>query len=297
MVVIWTRTFQNQLRYRIRALTAHTRALWLPTIATLDGIKCASIRNCVMTLSARPARRLIIIYASLAASLIAHSLTSAAAASSASEEPVFGLYYYPQEAHFAELKTNDLLPACKNALSDITPRPTTLTLFSQYKRDLTQIYIAGYDDNLKIYVIRDGTCDAGIPIMAILQRHHIPRAPIDGPMLSNEEVSDLFGDALVRYANALGGGTALFPMARFAYGASQKWMQGTTRILLPSYLLPAATDLATAFERVQKRTVSLQPEVSRSDLRWSGGAAPERGAQGLRFRSWLTCGECASDER
>jgi len=155
--------------------------------------------------SARLARRLIIIHASLAASLIAHSLTSAAVASSALEEPVFGLYYYPQEAHFAELKTNDLLPACKKSLSDITPLPTTLTLFAQYKHDLTKIYIAGYDDNLKIYVIRDGTCDAGIPIMAILQRHHIPRDPIDGPMLSNEEVSDLFGDALVRYASALGG--------------------------------------------------------------------------------------------
>ena len=158
----------------------------------------------------RLARRLIVACAPLVAGLIAHSAQSAAARSVALEEPIFGLYYYPHDVHFAELKTQELLPACQKALSDIVPLPTSLALYAQYQDNLTKLYIVGSDDNVKIYVIRHGSCDAGIPTMAILQRHHTPRETIDGPVLSDEEVNELFQDALVRYTSAFGGRKRFF---------------------------------------------------------------------------------------
>jgi hypothetical protein len=121
------------------------------------------------------------------------------------EEPIFGSYYEPRDAHFITLKTRELLPICRKSLSDIDPLPKTLTLYAQFITDVTKIYIAGKNDNLKVLVIRNGTCDSGVPMMAILQRHHTPRDPIDGPMLSDEEVEGVFNDALTRYSNAFGG--------------------------------------------------------------------------------------------
>jgi len=133
------------------------------------------------------------------------SRNSTDAAKTIVDDPIFGLYYDPNDIHFDELETRDLLPMCRRALSDFARLPLTLTLYAQYVHESTKIYVAGRDDNDKILVIRNGTCDAGVPIMAILQRHHEPRVASDGPMLSDSEVSALFDDALARYGRAFGG--------------------------------------------------------------------------------------------
>jgi hypothetical protein len=151
-----------------------------------------------------------LVYGASVAPVLAQRAQPASSTVAAAEEPIFGSYYDSRNVHFSVLQTRELLPGCRKALSDISPLPATLTLYAQYKTDLTQIYVAGTSDNLKILVLRNGTCDAGVPIMAILKLHHTPRDPIDGPMLSDEEVSGLFGDALSRYATAFGGKARFF---------------------------------------------------------------------------------------
>ncbi len=126
------------------------------------------------------------------------------------EEPIFGLYYFPDQAHFGRLSTSRLLPACKLELSEINPLPPALTLYAQYVTASQRIYIAGTPDNLGIYLIRHGTCVANIPNITMLQRHHSPPLRIDQPILSDTEVKGLFGDALARYSKAFGGKTQFF---------------------------------------------------------------------------------------
>lgn len=126
------------------------------------------------------------------------------------DEPIFGLYYNSREVHFGEIETRDLLPSCKKVLSDFSHIPRTLNLYAEYIGNSAKIYVAGRDDNDKILVIRNGFCDAGVPILAILQRHHDPRTTSDGPMLSDSEVTALFDDALARYAHAFGGKNQFF---------------------------------------------------------------------------------------
>jgi hypothetical protein len=106
--------------------------------------------------------------------------------------------------HFDVVLTKELLPSCKKALSEIKPLPRTITLYGRYDSALTRIYIAGTADDVGIYVLRDGRCDAGIPILALLQKHHNPTEPQDAPALSDAEVIGVFGDALNRYAKAFG---------------------------------------------------------------------------------------------
>ena len=154
-------------------------------------------------------RRLVL--AAIFASSAAPSAEVKRATAATIDEPIFGLYYDPQKVHFAEIRTRELLPACKKALSDIVPRPSTLTLYAQYRTDVKKIYVVGTEDNLKLLVLGNATCDAGIPIMGILQRHHNPRVASDGPMLTDQEVAGLFGDALTRYSNAFGGKGRFFP--------------------------------------------------------------------------------------
>jgi hypothetical protein len=121
-------------------------------------------------------------------------------------EPIFGLVYDAQQVHFGTVKTKELLPACKRALSDLSPQPSALTLYAEHKTPHSRIYIAGTEDNQKILVVHDdGVCSAGVPIVSILQRHHTPREVIDGPALSDEEDRGLIRDALMRYSAAFGG--------------------------------------------------------------------------------------------
>jgi hypothetical protein len=125
-------------------------------------------------------------------------------------EPLFGLHYDARAVHFEQLRTQDLEPECKAALVDYHPLPPTLTLYAKYISSTTRVYIAGAQDILGIYVIRAGGCDWGIPILSLLQRHHNPPRPGEGPILSDAEVSALFGDALLRYTKALGGKKSFF---------------------------------------------------------------------------------------
>lgn len=144
--------------------------------------------------------------------LLGFQVASAASAEDSGwiEEPLFGLYYYPNVAHFGSIRTQDLLPACRKALADIEPLPSSLTLYARHEADSARLYIAGTGDNLAIYVLRDGTCTKGVPIIAILQRHHNPPLPDEGPSISDAEVTALFADALNRYARAFGGKDGFF---------------------------------------------------------------------------------------
>jgi len=121
------------------------------------------------------------------------------------DEPIFGLYYDPREVHFRSILSTELMPACKRNFAGVIPIPKKLTLYGHYEERGTKIYVAGSGDLLGIFVMRDGNCESGVPIMAILQRHHTPRAPIDGPALSESEIEGLFVDILSQYKDAFGG--------------------------------------------------------------------------------------------
>jgi hypothetical protein len=129
----------------------------------------------------------------------------AAAADEVINDPVFSIDYEPQQVHFDSIPTKQLLPTCKRDLASMKPLPPSLTLYAQYATASARIYVAGSGQDIGIYVIREGRCDSGIPILALLQRVHHPPEPQDAPVLSDSEASGVFADALVRYARAFGG--------------------------------------------------------------------------------------------
>ena len=120
-------------------------------------------------------------------------------------DPIFTLDFDSRQVHFESLTTNELMPNCKRALSDINPLPSKLTLYAKYETSSRRIYIAGPPGNIGLFVASSAGCDAGIPILALLQRIHEPTFPGDTPRLTGTEVSTVFHDALVRYAAAFGG--------------------------------------------------------------------------------------------
>jgi hypothetical protein len=160
--------------------------------------------------SRRACRPLLFVCATLISTFVMRSDYAAVAKHSQFDEPIFSLTYDPSDAHFTQLQTKELMPNCKKALSGITPLPSTFSLYAQYITESTRIYIAGTDDDLGIYVLRDGGCEAGIPILAILQRHHNPPLPGEAPALSEPEIAGLFSDALIRYSKAFGGKERFF---------------------------------------------------------------------------------------
>ena len=119
-------------------------------------------------------------------------------------EPIFGLYYDPREVHFATVPTADLLPNCKRMLLEYEPLPKSLTLYARYEAGPSRIYIAGARDILGVYVIRNGVCDSDVPILALLQKKHVPPAGGDAPLLSSEGIASVFSNALTQYTNAFG---------------------------------------------------------------------------------------------
>ena len=120
-------------------------------------------------------------------------------------EPIFGLYFDPSKVHFDHLPVAEMLPSCKQMLLEYKPLPKSLTLYARSRNDATRIYIAGARDILGVYVIRNGACEADVPILALLKKNHVPPTKGDTPLLTDDEISGLFADALTRYARAFGG--------------------------------------------------------------------------------------------
>jgi hypothetical protein len=157
----------------------------------------------------------------------------------AAAEPIFSIWYNPHTVHFDSLYTRELLPSCRTFLSDLEPLPTTLTLYAEYESGSTRMYIVGRDDNLKIAVIRDGECSGGVPILAILQRHHSPPSPRD-PVLSKDEIVGLFSDALGRYTKAFGGKNNFFQWLDSLTDEMRSGCKGQPEIMCPPtyHILP-----------------------------------------------------------
>jgi hypothetical protein len=179
-------------------------------------------------------------------------IRAANAAESWTNEPIFGLYYYPNEAHFDSLATEHLLPACEKALSQIDPLPTTLTLYARYSDGSDRIYIAGTKDDLGIYVIRGSHCEAGVPILAMLKRHHSPARRGEAPALSDAEIEGLFGDALVRYTKAFGGKDSFFHWLDSLTEKMRAGCKGQPELSCPQtyhLLLPAQQKQLEAYRR------------------------------------------------
>jgi hypothetical protein len=120
-------------------------------------------------------------------------------------EPIFGLYFDPGSVHFDSLPVAEMLPSCKQMLGEYKPLPKSLSLYAKYKDDVARIYIAGTRDVLGVYVIRNGVCDADVPVLALLKKNHVPPTKEGMPLLTDDEISGLFADALIRYARAFGG--------------------------------------------------------------------------------------------
>jgi hypothetical protein len=176
---------------------------------------------------------------------------AAPTASEEIDEPIFSLSYDARYAHFSSLPTKELLPSCEKALSELKPIPPALTLYAQYKTPSTSIYIVGAEDLLGIYALRNGRCDAGIPILAILQRHHNPPEPQDSPVLSNSEVLGIFEDALVRYSSAFGGKARFFQWLDTSTVRMRAGCKGPDSVCPPTYhmLQPALQNVLESYRK------------------------------------------------
>jgi len=174
-------------------------------------------------------------YFVLFAILTAISNRAGASVDAVSEDPLFSADYNPRLVHFDLMSTKELLPACKKVLSDISPLPPALALFGKSATASSSIYIAGTGDNVKILVLRDNRCDAGIPILALLQRHHNPPDPFDAPALSDAEVTEVFSDALTRYSKAFGGKGRFFEWLDALTDQVLSQCKGPENLCAPTY--------------------------------------------------------------
>jgi hypothetical protein len=121
------------------------------------------------------------------------------------DEPVFGLFYNPKKVHFQTISTARLLPACRKALSEDDPLPAAYVVYAKYDTATAKIYILGARNDLGIFVIHGGVCDAGVPILSLIHRERSPGEAVGGPALSDSEIAGLFSDTLNRYSKAFGG--------------------------------------------------------------------------------------------
>ncbi|WP_283745908.1 hypothetical protein [Sideroxydans sp. CL21] len=126
-------------------------------------------------------------------------------------DSLFDASYDQGSVHFEMIKTQTFLPSCQKFFSDINPLPEDLTLYSSYTRGSTAIYIAGIGDNIKLVVLRNGDCDTtNFPIHSVNQKvNSYTHEPVK-PILTDEEVTGVFEDYLVRHAKAFGGKDAFF---------------------------------------------------------------------------------------
>jgi len=185
--------------------------------------------------SRRRGFRLFFVLAIWIAVLLARTSQPAIANSAVINDPLFSIDYDPRRAHFDSLLTKELLPECRKALSSFAPLPTALTLYAQYAANSTKIYIAGADDDIGIYVVRSGRCDAGIPILALLQRQHLPPEPGEAPALSNAEIGAVFNDALARYARAFGGKVQFLQWLDISTEEVRRQCKGPEKLCAPTY--------------------------------------------------------------
>jgi hypothetical protein len=126
----------------------------------------------------------------------------AAAAAEVINDPVFLIDYDPSYAHFDTIDSKELLPACKAGLAHIKPLPPTLPLYARLVTASARIFVAGTQDNVRVFVIRNGQCEAGDTRLTLLGK--------EAPVLSGAESSGVFNDALSRYAQAFGGKKRFF---------------------------------------------------------------------------------------
>lgn len=123
-------------------------------------------------------------------------------------DPIFDLPFDSASVHFETLQSAVLLPQCKKHLLDYSSLPDRLTLYAKYQSSSAAIFIAGSEENVAIYVIRGDRCEVSVPSLALAARGDASRwtPPRENQsILSEEEASSLFSDALVTYAKAFGG--------------------------------------------------------------------------------------------
>jgi hypothetical protein len=119
-------------------------------------------------------------------------------------DPIFGLSYSAQSVNFDYAGTGDLLRGCSNGVKNAR-LPPRIVVFASYENPHRKIYIVGDGDDSALFLIQDEKCSSGIPLLALSQTYHAPPDKGDAPVLSKDEVSGLFQNALERYTRAFGG--------------------------------------------------------------------------------------------
>lgn len=166
------------------------------------------------------------------------------------EEPIFGLSYDPQAAHFDQASTDDFLRSCPDSVKS-AQLPAHVAIFASYETHQRKVYIVGHRDNSALFAIQNGKCSAGIPSLALTQIHHSPPAGRGVPALTNEEISGLFQNALDRYTKAFGDKEHFFQWLDVASERMRSGCKGLPDVWCPPtyHSLPPALKTALAAYR------------------------------------------------
>jgi hypothetical protein len=161
------------------------------------------------------------------------------------EEPIFGLTYDPQNADFVDARTDELLRACTDNVKS-AQLPPHVAIFASYETIQRKIYVVGQRDNSALFVIQDGKCTSGIPSLALSQIHHSPQTRGDAPVLTDEEVSGLFQNALDRYTKAFGDKEHFFQWLDVTSERMRSGCKGLPNLWCPPTYHSLPPDLKTA---------------------------------------------------
>jgi len=122
-------------------------------------------------------------------------------------DPIFGHYYYPNQASFERIRFSSLGAACLNYERDFYPtsKHPPAYLYGLYEHEITHIWIIGTNDGATLFVRRGDSCVRTNPVIAFWQNYSpASRNPAE-PEMSRSEIINVFSDLLVRFEKAFRG--------------------------------------------------------------------------------------------
>ena len=141
-----------------------------------------------------------------------YTIAKADSFGAAIDDPVFGHYFYTEQASFERVPFLSLGAACLKYERDFYPTSAhpPAYLYGLYEYGSTRISIIGLDGGATLFVRRGDDCARTNPVVALRQNFSPASRRPDEPVMSRSEVVDVFSDLLDRFTRAFRGKKQFF---------------------------------------------------------------------------------------